>query len=67
MQNKQEIIIKIVILIILTASGVISIFNQKQKIDWLARFDAFLWCVPLIVLIVMFIIFKIRKKDKHLK
>jgi hypothetical protein len=62
MQNKQEIIKKIIFLIILTASAVIGIFYKKQKIDWLTGIDIFLWCVPLLVLIVMIIVFQMKKK-----
>lgn len=62
MQNKLEIIKKFILLVILTASAVIGVFYQKQKIDWLTGFDIFLWCVPLLVLVVMLIIFKMRRK-----
>lgn len=62
MKNKREIIIKVIFLIVLTASAVINVFYQKQKIDWLAGLDIFLWCVPILVLVVMLIIFKMRRK-----
>jgi hypothetical protein len=62
MQNKQEIIKKFIILIILTVWVVIDIIYQQKKLNWVVFFEIFLRCVPILLLVIMIVLFQMRKK-----